>query len=193
MMKTVKKQKGFALLEVLIAALIMTVGGIAYMRLQQMGLQYSHNNYARTQGIAVANNFVDTLRNNIDYFSSGVQPGYITAKPVVGAGSDKISFANSCVASGSADGRLCEPEAVFNLQNSFIQQQLRTSSPNSVLCYQINNEGFVRVTYLWKDNGAESKDIALDKLNKGEYCPQTFNGAVDAKLKQNTVTIYAQL
>ncbi len=200
-MKILKKQTGFALLEVLIAALIMTVGGVAYMRLQQMGLQYGHNNYARTQGIVIVEDFVDTLRNNVEHFQSANTDGYIVSSR---AGAKKISAIDlskkTCKVSVSADsvGKTskvisCDTNTIFELQKSFIQQQLQASVSNSVLCYRVNTDGFVRVTYLWKDNSAASKAINLSTLNSGGYCPADFNTAIDAKLEENMVSIYAQL
>ncbi len=200
-MKKIRKQKGFAMLEVLVAALIMTIGGVAYMRLQQMGLQYGHNNYARTQGIVIAEDFVDTLRNNLEHFQHGVVGGHIISGNAGANGVNPIDLSQQpCTVSTSTASNgdtsqsiSCNTKTIFELQNRFVQQQLQASVSNSVLCYRVNRTGFVRVTYLWKDNSAASKDIDLTTLNSGGYCPADFNTAVDAKLEENMVTIYAQL
>ncbi len=199
-MKRLKKQTGLALLEVLVAALMMIVGSVAYMRLQQMGLKSSYNNYARTQGIVIAENFIDTLRNNIEYFQGSDINGHIKSSSVATKGVNPIDLSTKpCVITPShSDHRTsssisCDSEAIFNLQNGFIQQQLQSSVASSVLCYRVSKNGFVRVTYLWKDNSAAGKVISLDDLNKGDYCPTDFNAVIDSKLEQNMVSVYAQL
>ncbi len=200
-MNILTKQKGFALLEVLIAALIMTIGGVAYMRLQQMGLQSSYNNYARTQGVVIVAGFIDTLRNNTEYFQTGDMEGYIisgraTSKKIGSIDFSKkiCSVSNSTNSAGEVSKKIsCNNETIFQLQNRFVQQQLQSSVPNSILCYRTNKEGFVRVTYLWKDNSAASKAVDLETLNRGDYCPADFNMVVNPALEQNMVSIYAQL
>ncbi len=201
-MKTIQKQQGFALLEVLIAALIMTIGGVAYMRLQQIGLQHHYNNYARTQGVTIAHDFIDTLRNNIDHFDNTIIEGKIVANNAELNPNEPFDFNKnkSCLTTMSQASNgvptastTCDPKKTFELQNTFIQQQLQASVPNSILCYRISQTGFVRVTYLWKDNSKASQQIDLTQLQNGRYCPEKFNTVVDAKLKHNVVSIYAQL
>ncbi len=219
-----RKQKGFALLEVLIAALIMTVGGIAYMRLQQVGLKAGYNNYVRTQGIAIADNFVDTLRNNINYFetagnsislqcqsSSTEICGVLTVSRKPGVFTPYIDFnakkicKNVTVKTVASDGKetattqfVCDPWLAFRFQRAFIDRQMQNSVSNSVMCYRIRQDGLARVTFIWRDNSKASKNIDIATMNNGEkskggYCPDNFNDEVDDNLKQNMVSIYAQL
>ncbi len=217
-MKIMKKQRGFALLEVLIAALIMTIGGIAYMRLQQTGLRYSYNNYVRTQGMVIAENFVDTLRNNIDYFEKaseckgktdevcGVMT--VTHKPeevIQSSVFDEKICANVIMKEVTSDGKekestrfQCNPELAFKLQNEFVGKQLQNSVSNSVICYRVRQDGLARITFMWKDNSEASRNIDVAKLMKKEiadnYCPKAFDDdKFDDSLKQNMVSIYAQL
>ncbi|PID66711.1 MAG: hypothetical protein CR975_01380 [Gammaproteobacteria bacterium] len=178
-MKIIKKQVGFALLEVLVAALVLTVGGVAYMRLQQTGLQYSYNNYARTQGVAIIGDFIDTLRSNIDKISIADIDGSIISGQV---GTDA---ARTLDISKIGD--------VFAFQQELVRQQLLTTVSNSVLCFRVRKDGLVRATYIWKDNSRAGKDVDLTTLSSGGYCPANFSAAIDAAIKQNTVTIYAQL
>ncbi len=174
-MKIIKKQLGFALLEVLIAALIMIVGSVAFMRLQQMGLQYSYNNYARTEGLALAENFIEQLRGNVDIIRDN--------KGLAGV----ISGAKG----GTKETNLTKNVAVFRQQIAMVQKQMERKPekeliPNSKLCYVTNVDGFVRVTYLWKDNSKESRDFEVE-------CPaaaEIFNKKIN---QTNSVTIYAQL
>ncbi|PID63015.1 MAG: hypothetical protein CR974_02550 [Gammaproteobacteria bacterium] len=165
-----KKQQGFALIEVLLAALVMIVGGVGYMKLQRTGLQYSYNNNARIQGLALSENLIEQLRGNVTAVKQGlVRKGDITAKTLTGD-------------VGSSG-------AIINNQFKMLQEQMRLSSPkaggdwaeNSRLCFLTNNNGFLRVTYLWKDNSAKNQAIT---------CPAAFN---DNMQQPNMVSLYAQL
>lgn len=187
---TNKKQRGFALIEVMLAALVMTVGGVAYMKLQQRGLQYGFNNYARTQGIAITQDFVEQLRSNVGYVSSaGVISGSVS--PTASPPAD-ITACNSSASASSASGASVSTgvngacaERVFGFQNYLIAQQMKAVTERSILCYQESAavSGLMRVTYLWQDNSKEGKNVVLN-------CPADFNTDVN---QNNSVTIYAQL
>ncbi len=165
---------------------ILTVGGVAYMRLQQMGLKSSYNNYARTQGIVIAQDFIDTLRNNVEHFQTAGDSGYIVSNHARSKDISSINLSKKiCTVSSSTDSNSntsqsisCNTETIFDVQKAFVQQQLQSSVSNSVLCYRVKTDGFVRVTFLWKDNSAASRAINLNSLSN---------------LKQNMVDIYAQL
>ncbi len=209
-MKIMKKQKGFALLEVLIAALIMTIGGIAYMRLQQVGLKYSYNNYARTQGIVMARNFADILRNNSDYFEKqpvngvyviSVNKGAATPPSYLGKKACRKQIQISIASDGTQKTNSvfrCNTWEIFSDQLALLKNQLGNSISNSVMCYRVNKDGLARVTFIWRDNSEASKNIDIATMNKGEkskggYCPDNFDDEIDDNLKQNMVSIYAQL
>lgn len=171
-----KKQRGFALIEVLLAALIMTVGGAAFMKLQRVGLQYNYNNYARTQGVVIAQGFVEQLRSNITYVKENLINDKITSKV---SDYKPTTTINCSIAADCA-------ENIFKHQKYLISQQIAEVSPNSVLCYIENpdeTEGHIRVTYLWQDNSKEGKTTKITT------CPKF----ADTTTLTNSVTIYAQL
>lgn len=171
-----KQQRGFALIEVLMAALILTVGGAAFMKLQGMGLQYNYNNYARTQGMAIARGLVEQLRSNIAYAKSTDLNAQIK--------STVTDYEPTSTIDCSGSAATCATN-VFKHQEYLISQQIAEVSPNSVLCYRehASTEGYVRVTYLWQDNSEEGKTTNITD------CP-----AFDATTNlSNSVTIYAQL
>ncbi len=177
----IKKQFGFALLEVLIAALVMVVGGVAYMKLQQQGLQYSYNNAARVQGMMVAEDFIEQLRGNIAIVDNNIADKSKDFTGVIKSSGDP-ALENYSATVASAD-------EIFKKQLEMIQAQAKTFSSNSALCFRVKQDGFVRVDYLWLDNSLESKDKEL-------ICPSKFNYQVKDNTKvnfNNKVTIYAQL
>lgn len=191
MKKTIKKirrQRGFALIEVMLATLVMTIGGIAYMKLQQRGLKYNYNNYARTQGLAISQGLVEQLRANVGYFGNTRISGQI-------AGNINPSAAVSCSSSTPTSGgsssmvnHACARQ-IFAYQQGLISRQMATVSGNSILCYQEKAggaRGYIRVTYIWQDNSQAGRNVQLN-------CPTSFSAAIPTTNKANTVSIYAQL
>lgn len=180
--KTKQRQQGFALIEVMVAALILTVGGIAYMRLQQMGLQYAANNAARTQGVAVIEGFVEQLRSNVGYIRSvggGINGAIVSGK--VTAPTKNVNC------SGSAD---CG-KVIFRFHEYLTSQQMLSIvslAGNSRLCYveRDANTGNVRVTFQWVDNSRKGRVV---DLRDNKSCP-AFNDNLD---QNNSVTMYVQL
>ncbi len=176
------KQRGFALLEVMIAALVLTVGGVAYMRLQQMGLQSGFNNAARTQGVAVINGFTEQLRSNITLIRDGTV-------------ADKTgSFLAGSVAVPTAtvdcdSSTLACAKTMFDLHRYLTSQQMTqiTSANNSRLCYTESgtNAGLMRLTFQWRDNSVLGQAVNFTS----NPCP-AFNANID---QNNSVTIYVQL
>lgn len=185
MKKTIKKirrQRGFALIEVMLASLILTIGGVAYMKLQQRGLQYNYNNYARTQGLAIAQGLVEQLRGNVGYFGNT----RITGKVESSASIEAPVSCSSSSGTVNSTNHTCA-ESIFKYQMSLISQQMQLVSKDSVLCYLeqpgVNIRGHLRVTYIWKDNSKAGQQVALN-------CPANFNSVTN---QSNAVTIYVQL
>ncbi len=189
-MKLVKKQnkqRGFALLEVMIAALVLTVGGVAYMRLQQMGLQSGFNNAARTQGVALLNGFTEKLRSNITLIRNGTaadKTGSVLAGNVAApSASDTVDCDSSTLACA---------RRMFNLHRYLTSQQMKqiTSDNNSRLCYRESNTnaGLMRLTFQWRDNSTAGQTV--DFTDTTNWACPAFNANID---QNNSVTIYVQL
>jgi len=94
-MPTIKKQicllrharycsRGFTLLEVMVALVVMSVGLLSLAGMQVIGLRTNHSAYMRTQATIQSYDIIDRMRANI----IGVRDGYYD-KPTV-AGSDGI-------------------------------------------------------------------------------------------------------
>ncbi len=181
-MKKNKKQAGFALIEVMLAALVMMVGSLGFLKLQQMGLQSNFNNFARIQGTTLAEGFVEQLRGNVGFLKSarisGVKiQGHITS-------SSGVALKGTADCSSSINTSQCANN-IMAFHQFTLSQQMNSVASNSSLCYleQAAGSGRFRITYLWQDNTDVGKNASLE-------CP-TFN---DNKLDlNNSVTIYAQL
>lgn len=59
-----RDQKGFTLMEVLIAVLILSIGLLGLASLQANGLRSNFSSYARSQAVVMANDMADKIRAN---------------------------------------------------------------------------------------------------------------------------------
>ena len=73
-------QRGFSLIEVLIALVILAVGVLGLAALQTTGLQYTHDAYIRSQATVIVYDLVERMRNNVTNANS-----YIAAADPAGA------------------------------------------------------------------------------------------------------------
>ncbi len=81
-----KKQKGFTLLEVLIAFVILSVGLLGIVNLQAMSKKFTHQAAQRTIAVSLANMIVEKIKANpvetaASYSNADVGGGTITAEP----------------------------------------------------------------------------------------------------------------
>ena len=73
-------QRGFTLLEVLIAIVVMAIGLLGLASLHARGLQFTHDAYLRSQATVHAYDIMERIRNNVDNAS-----GYVGTSAPVGA------------------------------------------------------------------------------------------------------------
>lgn len=188
------KHRGFALIEVMVSALVLTVGCLAFLKLQQTGMKYSFNDYARSQGVAVAQGFAEKLRGNVNLLSSTVKSGSILGGDV---------SLSSALPQDDTDCQSANPgttcaEAMLEYQSYLTSKQMQSLlAGQSRLCYRIINDianakyGSVRLTYMWVDNtsGTTAKEDGIKEAD----CPSAFDSAVGSNFIDNSVTIYVQL
>lgn len=91
------RSAGFAMLEVLIAVLVISVGLLGIARLQTAGVRFNHVSYLKSQAALQANDMADRLREN----QLGVSAG--AYNNLSGSSSDP-----GCIASGCAAGQLAQ-------------------------------------------------------------------------------------
>lgn len=72
--RTVRKQVGVGLIEILIAVVLMSIGFLAAARMQVEGMRFSQSAYYQSQAYFLANDMIDRMRSNI----TGVQDGFYT-------------------------------------------------------------------------------------------------------------------
>jgi type IV pilus assembly protein PilV len=93
-------QRGFSLIEVLIALLVLSVGLLGLAMLQIQGFRFNTNSYQRTQATMLANDIIDRIRANKAGSDAGAYCLTITA-PADPCGTTIVPGANNC---GSAGG-----------------------------------------------------------------------------------------
>lgn len=91
------RSSGFAMLEVLIAILVVSIGLLGIARLQTAGIRFNHTSYLKSQAALQAHDMADRLRENQLGVSSGAYDN------LSGSSSDP-----GCIASGCAAGQLAQ-------------------------------------------------------------------------------------
>ena len=71
MLALCNRQTGFSLIEVLIAALVLSIGLVGVAGLQAMSLKNNQSAYMRTQASALAYDLADRMRSNVSAANSG--------------------------------------------------------------------------------------------------------------------------
>lgn len=91
------RHRGFTLIEVLVALLILSIGLLGLAALQITSLQFNTDSYSRTQATLLAYDILDRMRANSAAVSTGKYDASSSA-----AASTKISAYNTCKASTCA-------------------------------------------------------------------------------------------
>ena len=60
-----RRQRGFSLLEVLIAILVLSIGLLGLAQMQSIGLRSTHGAYLRTQATLLSGEILDSMRANL--------------------------------------------------------------------------------------------------------------------------------
>ncbi len=145
----------------------------------------------RIQGEAIATNFIEQLRGNIDITSSiGGASGEFVGT-IIGFPGEQYK---ATVPTDTKEGL---PKKTFERQLKDVREQMKSVARLSVLCYRVNTEGFVRVTYRWTDNEDKSNKDFVNQLKtaSSSLCPTSFSQPMtkDGGVISNMVNIYAQL
>ena len=88
-----RTQRGFNLLEVLIAIVVLSIGLIGLGLLELKGVQYTRDAYARTQAVILAESLADRMRANPEGATDGL---YVLSSDEGNAGSFPTDSAQCC-------------------------------------------------------------------------------------------------
>ena len=70
-MKTMNNNKGFTLIEVLVAVFVLAIGLLGLAGLQAKSLQFNHSAYQRSQATILAYDIIDRMRANLSEARNG--------------------------------------------------------------------------------------------------------------------------
>lgn len=91
-MNTLKQSSGFAMIEVLLAVVVLAIGLLAGSKMQMLGLNYTQGAQMRSNATMAANDIIDRMRLNPD----GVNAGAYDDKDTDTLPADPNCIANGC-------------------------------------------------------------------------------------------------
>lgn len=150
-MRTIKRQRGFTMLEVLISVVVLSIGMLGIAGLQAVGQRNNNSAYLRSQATALAYDMIDRMRANQAGVDAGAYDGIDTvASNYVNPG---------CSLSGCTAATM----AAYDKWDWEAQLAARLPSGNGSVA---NNGGVFTVTVMWDDNrnGASSLECGADAL-----------------------------
>lgn len=108
------KQAGFTLVEILIAALILSVGLLGIAGMQARGLQFNQSAYERSQATIMAYDIADRMRNNVLAANAGAYDTVIGGPAALGTDCE----ADNCVPADMAAFDLFQWKCSLDNQNA---------------------------------------------------------------------------
>lgn len=109
---SVRSQRGFSLLEVLIALLVLSLGLLGLAGLQTFSLRFNHQSYERTQATMLIYDMADRMRTNLAALSSYNSVNKTTPASSYGYGSCPSSCSDTQLANYNIaqwKSRIAEP------------------------------------------------------------------------------------
>ena len=175
---TYKKQSGFSLIEVMVAALILSIGILGVAGLQILGLKGTSQSYMKQQAMSVVHSLAERMRSN----APGVVAGNYTM-------ADSSTFDCNTAPACTTPAENCNSTAIANLDlhntvcgyqragghstggvqitnandtSSFVNGKLRISCPGGNCA-----AGDIRIALEWQEQafGQEDRDGDLDGID----------------------------
>ncbi|HEX20316.1 MAG TPA: type IV pilus modification protein PilV [Acidiferrobacteraceae bacterium] len=146
-MTHLKRNKGFSLLEVLIALGVLAIGLLGLAAMQTMGLKFNHESYQRTQATILLYGMVDRIRANPkgDYTAAGAGFGYTATAPAT-------SPANKCYVGTCTTSEIAvydQGEWITSISSTLSQGQGSIAIPSTT-----NLNRYV-IGIRWNQNGVQ--------------------------------------
>lgn len=165
------KQTGFSLIEIMVSALILSVGVLGVASLQVVGLKGTQQSYTKQQAMSVVQNLTERMRSN----KEGVLEGHYELGTAVGfcTTANPPDCTNNCSAEGMADADLhnlvcgyqsdggARTGAIVNLDatdiSTFVGGDLSIACDPAGDC----SNGNIRIEVNWQERaiGTEQADV----------------------------------
>lgn len=136
-MKTMRKQTGFGLIEVLVAFLILTIGLLGMVSMQNKALYMSNTSYLYSQAVFLADDLLDRMRANRD---SLIRYQMSAADP--------LPALVDCSSAPAAD---CEPDDVADHDKALWRRDLEALLPSGQASVTVSVDNEVTLVIQFDD------------------------------------------
>ncbi|MEK1941182.1 MAG: type IV pilus modification protein PilV [Pseudomonas sp.] len=134
------RAKGFTLIEVLIALVILAIGLLGMSSLMMTSMQSSQSAYLRSQASLLAYDLTERMRANVDR--------------ATGSNDYQISAGTTSVTNPGCTGGLCTPTQQAQLDLSEWRAALTGSIPGSTASVVRANQNEYTITIAWEESSA---------------------------------------
>lgn len=161
-MLSVKLVKGFSLVEVLVALVVLTIGLLGMAGLQGYSITGSYNAHLRTQATALAQGIIDRMRANPAEARGNTYDVNIGVAPA--SGTDCIGTSANCTTTQMANYDVrewkCNLGAYANdsICASFVSQSTLPSGDGQI---ETQTNGQIEVTVQWTDTAGDTHEVML--------------------------------
>jgi type IV pilus assembly protein PilV len=135
-----RKNRGFTLLEILVALLVLSIGLLGLAGLQTFSLRNNHSAFLRSQAVVLAYDALDRLRSNRDQAMLGTGSAYNTSYSEAASSYSSTGCASNCTSSAVATYDLAAWKADVE----------RLPAGQAQISIDANNKATVQVQ--WSDN-----------------------------------------
>lgn len=151
------RERGFTIIEVLIAVLVISIGLLGMAGLQTTGIQQSHNSYMKTQASMLAYDMADRMRSNLAGVNTGAYDSVDSMDSPVNALPGCINSNSACSAADTATGD------IYQWTNKNAEGSIASLLPSGYGMVS-NNGGVFTITVMWDEarSGVTGKDCGDD-------------------------------
>lgn len=150
-----KNIKGFSLVEVLVAVVIMSTALLGLVGLQAAGVKNIITSYNRTQASQLASSMADRIRANVADITAGTS-NYITIDPTTATAKSNCLTTSGCSAADMAENDLYQwNRALKDSSNGLVKTGTITRDAGNCPIQ-------ITVTVSWSEGRDDNKDDATD-------------------------------
>lgn len=171
--KTHRKQEGASIIEVLVAALILSVGMLALVGVQATSTQLGQLSQFRAEASRLGQSYADRIRANQGVNQTNVA-GYVIAGAFSGDNRSALTVQPNCAAT-CTDPQIAAQIAAIDVNQ--MRNQARLALPNGDFRVQVQNVAgvgnVVDIWVLWVQATTATENTTTNTVG-GIGCPSTF-------------------
>ena len=144
-----RKEKGFMLIETLVAVIILAIGLLGMASMQVVGLKNNNSAYTRTQATYLAYDIIDRIRNNPNDVDYSLAMGAVPADVGATAAEDLCNFDNV------ASTLNCDKDNLVVFDQATWVADIANTLPSGVGGISVNGSTYT-ISIRWVDKQAGS-------------------------------------